>query len=127
MDLAGLKQTFQFALGELEGAGLVNYKRVFRIAAMAGNTSLAAYFASKIVETEWKEKGAVSVTSAFTVQEVAGIPAEYLWAFAHPLMVDEKGKPGGTHHPMPREDRAGILAIQTHFKGVVDKYNGEQL
>lgn len=56
MDVYGLKQMFGKILKTQEVAGCVDYKRVFREAAVGGNAELGAYFAARIWANEWEMK-----------------------------------------------------------------------
>lgn len=124
MDVFGLKHMFQQSLGFLESEDRVDYRRMFRETAVGGNELLSGYFASKIWVDEWEKKHHINAVQAFTLEQLAGIPASYLWAFSRPLMVDENGKRPGNHHPLAPDSQANVLEVQRHFKGALDRYNG---
>lgn len=125
MDVYGLKQLFGQILKTQEAAGCVDYKRVFREAAVGGNAELGAYFAARIWADEWEKKQKIDVWQAFSVQQVAGIPPAYLYAFSQPLMVDEAGKRRGDHHPLGPTTQGSIAVIEKHFEAALDSYSGE--
>lgn len=121
MNLPVLQEWFMDVLRTQEADGRADYRRVFREAAVGGNAELSAYFAAKIWKSEWKEKKKIDVLQTFSVQEFAGIPAQYLWAVSQPLMVKKAGK----RRPLAPSTTENKVAIEQHFKDALDSYHGE--
>ncbi|EKD04490.1 hypothetical protein A1Q2_01266 [Trichosporon asahii var. asahii CBS 8904] len=118
---SNLRLRFWQVFRSQEADGRADYRRLFREAAIGGSARLSAYFAAKIWMNEWVKKQKIDVWHAFSVQQIAGIPAAYLWAFSHPVMGTTTGQ-RKLSRPLTPDTFANIWAIERKFNEALTSY-----
>lgn len=121
---SNLRLRFWQVFRSQEADGRADYRRLFREAAIGGSARLSAYFAAKIWMNEWVKKQKIDVWHAFSVQQIAGIPAAYLWAFSHPVMGTTTGQ-RKLSRPLTPDTFANIWAIERKFNEALTSYYSE--